>query len=37
VLQGPARPDDLPVQSIAPCDGTLTWLVDADAARGLEG
>jgi len=37
VLQGPARPDDLPAQSIAPRDGTLTWLVDADAARDLEG
>ena len=37
VLQGPARPDELPAQAIAPRDGTLTWLVDATAARDLEG
>ena len=36
VLQGPARPDELPAQAIAPRDGTLTWLVDAAAARELD-
>ena len=35
VLEGPVRPDELPAQAIAPSDGTLTWLVDAAAARDL--
>jgi 6-phosphogluconolactonase len=37
VLRGPVRPDELPAQAIAPRDGTLTWLVDAAAARELDG
>jgi 6-phosphogluconolactonase len=37
VVQGPAQPDELPAQAIAPQDGALTWLVDAAAARDLEG
>jgi len=37
VLQGPAQPDALPAQAIAPQDGALTWLVDAAAAAGLDG
>jgi len=37
VLQGPAQPDELPAQAIAPQDGALTWLVDAAAAAELDG
>ena len=37
VLEGPVRPDELPAQAIVPHDGALTWLVDAAAARDLEG
>ena len=35
VLEGPMQPDELPAQVVAPHDGTLTWLVDAAAARDL--
>jgi 6-phosphogluconolactonase len=37
VLEGPEIPSELPSQSIRPTDpgSTLTWLVDADAARRL--
>ena len=36
VLEGPRVPDELPAQSIAPTDGSLTWLVDAAAAAQLK-
>jgi 6-phosphogluconolactonase len=37
VLEGPEMPRELPSQSIRPSEpgGTLTWLVDVDAARRL--
>jgi 6-phosphogluconolactonase len=35
VLEGPARPNDLPSQLIRPSDGRLIWLVDRDAAARL--
>lgn len=35
VLEGLPDPESLPPQSIAPTDGTLTWLLDRDAARQL--
>jgi 6-phosphogluconolactonase len=35
VLHGEYRPKDLPVQRIRPSDGELIWLVDRDAAKGL--
>lgn len=37
VLEGPETPRELPAQSIRPAcdDGTLTWLVDEDAAARL--
>lgn len=37
VLEGPEIPSELPSQSIRPSEpgGTLTWLVDVDAARRL--
>jgi len=35
VLEGPPDPDALPAQAIAPVDGVLEWLVDADAAAAL--
>lgn len=37
VLEGPYQPDALPAQVIAPRDGRLLWLADADAAADLEG
>ena len=37
VLEGPLRPDELPAQLIAPADGRVHWLLDAAAARDLEG
>lgn len=37
VLFGPHRPEDLPVQAVRPLTGTLTWLVDAEAASRLDG
>lgn len=37
VLEGPLRPDELPAQLIAPADGRVLWLLDAAAARDLEG
>lgn len=37
VLEGPRRPDELPAQLIAPADGRVYWLLDAAAARDLEG
>lgn len=37
VLDGPVQPDVLPAQAIAPRDGALTWLVDADAAGAAKG
>jgi 6-phosphogluconolactonase len=36
VLDGPRKPYLLPAQSIAPADGVLDWLVDADAAARLQ-
>jgi 6-phosphogluconolactonase len=36
VLCGPREPERLPAQAIAPQPGELSWLVDADAASGLE-
>lgn len=35
VLEGPHRPDHLPAQAVAPKEGQLVWLVDADAALRL--
>ena len=35
VLEGPYQPDTLPAQVVAPRDGRLRWLVDADAAANL--
>jgi 6-phosphogluconolactonase len=35
VLEDPVDPDALPAQVVAPRDGRLRWLVDADAAAGL--
>jgi 6-phosphogluconolactonase len=35
VLEGPTDFDALPSQSVAPTNGTLTWLLDRDAARQL--
>jgi 6-phosphogluconolactonase len=37
VLAGPRRPRELPAQAVAPRDGELTWIVDQEAAEGLEG
>lgn len=37
VLEGPLRPHELPAQLIAPADGRVLWLLDAAAARDLEG
>ena len=37
VLQGPADPERLPVQLIAPTSGRLRWLLDRAAAADLEG
>ncbi|MBV8602934.1 MAG: 6-phosphogluconolactonase [Candidatus Eremiobacteraeota bacterium] len=36
VLSGPRNPDLYPSQLLNPENGTLTWLVDRAAARGLE-
>ena len=36
VLEGPVEPDELPAQIVAPQDGRLRWMVDADAATLLE-
>jgi 6-phosphogluconolactonase len=36
VLDGPVEPDFLPAQIVAPRDGRLRWLVDAEAAALLE-
>src|SRR5262249_5328607 len=36
VLDGPVGPDELPAQIVAPRDGRLRWVVDADAAARLE-
>jgi 6-phosphogluconolactonase len=33
VLEGPPDLDSLPSQAVHPTDGTLTWLLDRDAAR----
>jgi 6-phosphogluconolactonase len=35
VLNGPRDPETLPAQAIAPANGTLSWLVDREAARLL--
>ncbi|HEY8923002.1 MAG TPA: 6-phosphogluconolactonase [Polyangia bacterium] len=35
VLEGPRDIDLLPVQAVAPVDGTVTWLIDAAAAAQL--
>jgi 6-phosphogluconolactonase len=32
VLEGPREPDRLPIQLVAPADGTMAWLLDAGAA-----
>ncbi|MBV8074029.1 MAG: 6-phosphogluconolactonase [Candidatus Eremiobacteraeota bacterium] len=37
VLAGPRNPDLYPSQMLNPENGTLTWLVDRAAAKGLEG
>ena len=37
VLDGPRDLDRLPVQAVAPVDGTLTWLIDDAAAANLAG
>lgn len=37
VLEGPLRPHELPAQLIAPAGGRVLWLLDAAAARDLEG
>ena len=37
VLEGPLRPQELPAHLIAPADGHVLWLLDAAAARDLEG
>jgi 6-phosphogluconolactonase len=37
VLEGPLRPDELPAQLIAPAHGRVHWLLDAAAARDLDG
>jgi len=37
VLAGPLRPEELPAQQITPTDGRVLWLLDAAAARDLEG
>lgn len=37
VLEGPLRPHELPAQLITPADGRVLWLLDAAAARDLEG
>jgi 6-phosphogluconolactonase len=36
VIEGPARPDELPAQRIAPSSGHLLWLLDRAAASQLE-
>lgn len=36
VLQGPYRPQELPAQLIRPKRGELLWLVDDEAAQGLQ-
>ncbi len=36
VLRGDYRPDDLPAQLIQPTHGRMVWLLDREAARGLE-
>ena len=36
VLEGPVEPDALPAQIVAPEDGRLRWIVDANAATLLE-
>ena len=33
VLHGPHQPDALPAQAVAPADGELIWMADADAAN----
>jgi 6-phosphogluconolactonase len=37
VLEGARRPDELPAHLIAPTTGRVLWLLDAAAARDLEG
>jgi 6-phosphogluconolactonase len=37
VLEGPLRPHELPAHLIAPAHGRVLWLLDAAAARDLEG
>jgi 6-phosphogluconolactonase len=37
VLNGPDDPIHLPAQRIQPASGTLTWMVDASAARFING
>ena len=36
VIEGPRTPHELPAQLIAPVSGRACWLVDADAATGLQ-
>jgi len=33
VLEGPLDPEALPSQAVVPANGSLTWLVDKEAAR----
>ena len=35
VLEGPEDPERLPAQGVKPSSGTLTWIVDGEAAAGL--
>ena len=35
VLEGPYQPDALPAQVVAPHDGSVCWILDADAAADL--
>jgi 6-phosphogluconolactonase len=37
VLEGPHQPRELPSQIVCPTAGSLTWLVDEDAAHRLSG
>ena len=37
VLEGPRRPQELPAHLIAPAHGRMLWLLDAAAARDLDG
>ena len=36
VLEGPRRPEELPVQYVQPASGQVEWYVDENAARLLK-